>query len=97
MEKKTAFAEGSVGLFLFKENCCGKSSFACRSLWRRPFSEAKTQCFEWFQRFKSVDFHIKDKERTGQPKKFENEELETLLDEYSCQTQDELAKSLEVT
>lgn len=58
---------------------------------------AKTQCFEWFQRFKSADFDIKDKERPGQPKKFEDEELETLLDEDSCQTQDELAKSLGVT
>ena len=58
---------------------------------------AKTQCFEWFQRFKSGDFDIKDKERPGQPKKFENEELKTLLDEDSCQTQDELAKSLGVT
>ena len=58
---------------------------------------AKTQCFEWFSRFKSGYFDIKDKERPGQPKKFEDEELETLLSEDSCQTQEELAKSLGVT
>nr|QRH16694.1 transposase [Mayetiola destructor] len=58
---------------------------------------AKTQCFEWFQRFKSGDFDTEDKERPGQPKKFEDEELEALLDEDCCQTQEELAKSLGVT
>lgn len=52
---------------------------------------AKTQCFEWFQRFKNGDFDIKDKERPGQSKKFEDEELEALLDEDSCRTQEELA------
>lgn len=57
---------------------------------------AKTQCFEWFSRFKSGDFDIKDKERPGQPKKFEDEELEALLDQDSCQTQEELAESLGV-
>ena len=37
-----------------------------------------------------------DKERPGHPKKIEDEELDTLLDEDPCQTQDELAKSLVV-
>ena len=32
-----------------------------------------------------------------QPKKFEDEELEALLDEDCCQTQEELAESLRVT
>jgi len=54
-------------------------------------------CREWFRWFKSGDFSVEDKERSGQPKKFEDEELETLLDQDSCQTQEELAKTLEVT
>jgi len=58
---------------------------------------SRTQCFEWFKRFESGDFDIKDKERPGQEKKFEDEELETSLSEDSCQTQDELAKALGVT
>lgn len=58
---------------------------------------SRTQCKEWFTRFKSGDFDIKDKERPGQPKMFEDEELEALLEEDSCQTQEELAKSLNVT
>ena len=49
-------------------------------------------CREWFRRFQSGDFSVEDKERSGQPKKFEDEELETLLDQDSCQTQKELNK-----
>ena len=54
-------------------------------------------CQEWFARFKSGDFGLEDEERPRQPKKFEDEELEALLDEDYCQTQEELAESLEVT
>lgn len=57
---------------------------------------SRTQCFDWFSRFNSGDFDIRDKERPGQPKKFEDEELETLLDEDPCQTQDEIAETLGV-
>ena len=40
---------------------------------------------------------MEDEERPGQPKKFEDEELEALLEEDCCQTQEEHAESLEVT
>ena len=40
---------------------------------------------------------MEDEERPGQPKKFGVEELEALLDEDCCQTQEELAESLGVT
>jgi len=42
------------------------------------------------------DFHVENKEESGAPKKFENEGLEALLHEASCQTLVELAESLEV-
>jgi len=54
-------------------------------------------CREWFRRFKNDDFSVKDKPRSGQPKKFEDKELEALLDEDPSQTQEELAESLGVT
>jgi len=38
-------------------------------------------CKEWFRRFKDGDFSVEDKPRSGQPKKFEDKELETLLEE----------------
>ena len=58
---------------------------------------AEKTCQKWFARFKSGDFGLEDEERPGQPKKFEDEELEACLDEDCCQTQEELAESLEVT
>ncbi|EGI58084.1 Mariner Mos1 transposase [Acromyrmex echinatior] len=54
-------------------------------------------CREWFRCFKDGDFIVEDKPRSGQPKKFEDKELEALLEEDQSQTQEELAESLEVT
>jgi len=47
--------------------------------------------------FKDGDFSIEDKPRSGQPQKFEDKELEALLEENQSQTQEELAESLGVT
>ena len=58
---------------------------------------AERTCQKWFAQFKSGDFGLEDEERPGQPKKFEDEELEASLDEDCCQTQEELAESLGVT
>jgi len=38
-------------------------------------------CREWFQRFKDGDFSVEDKPRFEQSKKFEDKELEALLEE----------------
>jgi len=43
-------------------------------------------------RFKDGDFSIEDKPRSGQTKKFEDKELEALLEEDQSQTQEELAE-----
>ena len=58
---------------------------------------AERTCQKWFARFKSGNFGLEDEERPGQRKKFEDEELEALLDEDCCQKQEELAESLGVT
>ena len=58
---------------------------------------AERMCQKWFARFKSGDIFLENEERPGQPKKFKDEELEALLDEDCCQTQEELAESLGVT
>ena len=54
-------------------------------------------CREWFQRFKSGDFDGEDRHGGGKEKIFKDFELEVLLAEDSCQTQEELAESLGVT
>ena len=51
----------------------------------------QSTCERWFVRFRNGDFDLEDEERPGQPKKFEDAELQTLLDENACRTQQELA------
>lgn len=41
-------------------------------------------CLFWFRRIKNGDFETEGKESPGYLKKFENEELEALLDKDSC-------------
>lgn len=55
-----------------------------------------TTCRDWFRRFKNNDFELEDKERSGAPKKFEDKQLEELLDQDRCQTLAELGKTLQV-
>ena len=54
-------------------------------------------CREWFQNFKNGDFDVEDRHGGGKENIFEDCELEALLAEESCQTQEELAESLRVT
>ncbi|KAG5320381.1 MOS1T transposase, partial [Pseudoatta argentina] len=56
----------------------------------------KIDCRDWFRRFKNNDFELEDKERSGAPKKFQDKELEQLLDEDPSQTLSELGKILQV-
>ena len=58
---------------------------------------SETRCRDWFRCFKDGDFNVDDRPREGRPKTFEDAELEALLDEDPCQTQDELASELGVT
>ena len=74
--------------------------------WKKSAAEAQSKfmvtllqrndksCREWFRRFKDGDFSVEDKPCSGQPKKFEDKELEALLEEDQSQTQEELAESL---
>ena len=57
----------------------------------------KEQCREWFQRFKNGDFDVEDRHSDGREKIFEDAELEALLEQASCQNQEELARSLGMT
>ena len=50
-----------------------------------------------FDGFKDGDFSVENKPRSGQLKKFEDKELEALLEEDQSQAQEELAESLEIT
>ena len=58
---------------------------------------SKSTCKYWFRRFKEGNYSLEDKERPGQPQKFEDKELQALLDEDPTQTQNQLARALGVT
>lgn len=86
-----------VLLFAFNSR---KSAAEARRMIVETYGEASISdrtCREWFQRYKSGNFDVEDKQRPGPVKKFEDAELEALLDEDPCQTQQELANSLDVT
>ena len=39
------------------------------------YALCKTQCFEWFNKFKSGNFDVRNEDRGKPPKKFEDNEL----------------------
>lgn len=70
-----------VLLFLFNQK---KNASESRRILVQTYGDnvpTQDACVRWFRRFKSGDFDLKDKERPGQPKKFEDTELQALLDE----------------
>ena len=69
-----------------------KSATKAHRLLVETYGEAalsEKSCRGWFQKFKNGEFDIEDKERSGRPKVYEDAELEALLDQDSCQTQQE--------
>lgn len=77
-----------------------KSAAECHRLLSETYPEhsiSNSVCKKWFARFKSGDFDVEDKERPGQMKKFEDEELKALLEEDPCNTQKDYAELLGVT
>lgn len=60
------------------------------------YAPAENTCRKRFRRFKAGDFDVDDKERSGRPKKFDDKELEALLEEDPNQTHEQLAESLGV-
>ncbi|GFX23161.1 mariner Mos1 transposase [Trichonephila clavipes] len=77
-----------------------KSAADAHRMLSNTYGEAaisERMCREWFQRFKNGDSDVEDQHGGGREKVFEDAELEALLDQDSCQTQQELAGSLGVT
>jgi len=48
----------------------------------------------WFSRFRVENFNFQDNPRPGLEKKFEDEDLQALINENPCQTQQELGKQV---
>ncbi|GFY14858.1 mariner Mos1 transposase [Trichonephila clavipes] len=77
-----------------------KSASKAHRMLSNTYGEAaisEKTCREWFQPFKNGDFDVEDQHGGGREKVFEEAELEALLDQDSCQTQQKLSGSLGVT
>ena len=69
-----------------------KSSAEAHRLLVEKYGEAvlsEKSCREWFRKFKTSEFDIEDKKRNRRLKVYADAELEALLDQDSCQTQQE--------
>lgn len=75
------------------------SSAACKSICETLGDDVVSIATvkRWFARFKVGDFDLEDKERPGAPRKVEDDEIQALLDEDPCQTQQQLADQLGIT
>jgi len=58
---------------------------------------SETTCRDWFRRFNDDNFDLSDKKRENRPRKIENCQLQTLLDEDDTQSQKMLAEQLGVS
>ena len=81
--------------FHFKKTAAGALRMFLSAYGDAALSERTSR--KWFQRFKSGDYDVEDRHGGGKEKIPEDSGSEALLAEDSCQTQEELAESLQVT
>ena len=94
MPKKEHLREVMLHYFLMKKSAAETARILGGVY--RDHAPSEKICQRWFGRFRSGDFDVNDKERPGQPKKFEDADLEDLLAEDPRQSQGMLAKRLGV-
>ena len=85
--KKRHLRELLIYFFNLKESAVEANRLLIETYGEAALSERS--CRKWFQKFKNDEFDIDDKERSGRSKVYEDAELGTLLDQESCQTQEE--------
>ncbi|KAG5327720.1 MOS1T transposase, partial [Pseudoatta argentina] len=98
-EKRPLYAQRHDKVILLHDKTSKKSAAEAHRILVQTYGDnalSDTTCRDWFRRFKNNDFQLEDKERSGAPKKFQDKELEQLLDEDPSQTLPELGKILQV-
>ena len=94
MPKKHHLREVVLHYFILKKSAAETHRILVEAYGEHALAEPT--CREWFRRFKSGDFVLEDKERPGQPKKFEDTELQAVLDEDDTLSQKQMAEMLGV-
>ncbi|UYV79471.1 hypothetical protein LAZ67_17002753 [Cordylochernes scorpioides] len=77
-----------------------KSATEAHRMLEKVYSDhalSKSQCYRWFKKFQSGDLELDNEPHGKPPQKFEDAELQALLDEDSTQMQEKLAKQLQVS
>lgn len=82
-------------LFPFGKTAAERHRLLVEAYGKHALSDAR--CREWLRRFKHDYFGVQDHPRSGQRKKIEDAQLQKLLDEDPCQTEEELSKTLNVS
>lgn len=95
MPKKEHLREVLLHHFLAKKNAAETHKILLEVYGENALSE--TQCREWFRRFKSGDFDLSNKERGRPEKKFEDTDLQAILDEDATLSEKMMAQMLNVT
>ena len=75
------------------------SAESCRILVKAYGHNAppESTCRQWFRIFKNHNFDLEDKERERAPKRFQDEDLEAILNEDPCHSETQLAEALNAT
>ncbi|KFD45502.1 hypothetical protein M514_13625 [Trichuris suis] len=84
-------------LFLFNQE---KTAAEAARILRATYGDGVAtagMCRKWYKRFRSGDFHLYDKPRSGRPRKIENEDIEEFLSHYTSVTTREIAEGLHIT
>jgi len=81
--------------FHLKKNAAEATEMICAAYGKNAVSRAT--CKKWYQRFRGGDFSLEDQPRAGRLQTFETDELQTLLDQNSAQTEKEFAEQLGLT
>lgn len=85
----------NILLFLFKLKKSAPESYSMLVEAYGDHALTEKICRRWFGRFRSGDFNLSNEERGRPPKKFEDVDLQALLDEDDAQTQEQLAATLQ--
>lgn len=92
---KVHLREALLFCFNLKKSAAESHRMLVEAYGDNALSEA--QCRVWFQHFKSGNFDVTDKKRENRPKKFEDAELQALLDQDDTLSQKILGEQLGVS
>lgn len=81
-------------LFCFHLKKCAAESHRMLSEAYGKHALSETCCRDWFRRFKLGDFDLQDKQRSGQPKRFSDEDLKKMVTKDQSKTIEKMSEEI---